>query len=87
MEVTGVGLGELLQVCPVDRPFVVDSAPHDSLQQRVYGGLQVDDEVGYRRVHIELRADLFVQGHLLPVEVYFREQAILREVKVGNADG
>src|SRR5690606_13386731 len=27
-----------------------------------------------------------VQGHFLPVEVYFREQAIFREMEIGNAD-
>src|SRR5690606_6583018 len=54
----------------------------DPSDQRVRGGLQVDDEVRLRRIVIERCRDLLVEAKLVGVEVQLSEQAVGVEQKV-----
>ena len=64
-----------------------DAAARDPLEQHVDRRLQVDDQVGLRRVDGELRIHLLVERELLGVERQARKQAVLVEQVVGHAHG
>ena len=55
-----VGVAQSLQVTPVHEAVVAGVAAGEPVQQRIDGGLQVDHEIGYRRVDIEIIDDLVV---------------------------
>ena len=57
----------------------------DAFEQHVDGRLQVDDQVGHRRVDREPLVDLLVQRELLVVEREPREQPVFLEHVVGDA--
>ena len=79
VEEVRIGLVELLEVGPVDELLHPDPPPRDALHQHIYRCLQVDHEVGLRRIDDEPRVDLFVQRILGILERDPGEQAVLLE--------
>ena len=69
MEEPRVRFGQPFEVTAVDLPFVRNSTPRDALEQRIDRGLQVDDQVGYRRIDREVVDNLAVKGELVAVEI------------------
>jgi hypothetical protein len=80
VEEPGVGVVEPREIGRVDaRGLVGDTPFRDARQQSFDGRLQVDDEVGLRRIDGEPRGDLLVQIQLGRIEREPREQAVLLE--------
>jgi hypothetical protein len=86
VEVARVGLTEALEIGGVDVFLVRNAAPVDALQEHVDGRLQEHHEVRRRRVHRQARIDLVVEFELLVVQHDAREQPVLVEHVVGDAD-
>ena len=85
VEVAAVRVGEPREVVRRDRPLEVDAAPVHALDQRLDRRLQVDDEVGRRRLRLQVRVDLLVELVFVVGQVEPREQRVLVEQEI--ADG
>ena len=84
VEVAAVGVGEAREVVRRDRALEVDAAPVHALDQRLDRRLQVDDEIGRRRLRLQVRVDLLVERVLGVGQVEPREQRILVEQEIGD---
>ncbi len=87
VEKPGVGFGQALQVIVADLLLVIDAALGDALAQRVQWRLQVDHQVGPRRVERQLRVDLLVEREFVGVQRHLREQPVLVDHEIGDPRG
>src|SRR6185312_3565274 len=77
MEEARIRFVEAYQVVALDVLLIADAAPRDPLEQHVDRRLQVNHEIRLRRLHVEPRVDLLVQGELRFIQSHPREQAVL----------
>ena len=71
-----VGFVQPRKVRALDALLKIDAAARDALQQHIDRGLQVDDEIRFRRVNIKLRLHLLVERVLGFIERHAREQPV-----------
>ena len=76
----------MLKVVTLYQLFKSDAAPGDSFQQYLDRRLEVDHQIGGRRLNIEALIDLLIQLPLLRVQYQFREQPVLLHQVVGHLD-
>ena len=61
MEEPRIGLGEFIEVGPLDVLLVADAAFIDAVHQHVHRRLQVNDQIGFGRVHHHALIDSFIE--------------------------
>ena len=83
-EKLAIGFVNLLKIGPLNAPFVGDATLLDAGHQHIGGGLQIDDQIGYRCVQGELIVDLLVESHFVIVEIGLGEQAVFLNQEIGD---
>ena len=87
MEKFAVAVGQALQVVGIHAALELHAAPLDALLQRVDRRLQVDHQVGRRRLRGEVGVDLLVQLEFVVVQIQAREQHVLVDQEIRHRAG
>ena len=67
-----------------DRTLIVDAAFVHAIDQGGHRRLQIDDQIGRRRLRLQMRIHLVVERKLVVIEIEPCEQRVLVEQEVGN---
>src|SRR2546421_2717174 len=86
IEKTVVAVREQGEILIGDRPLEFYPAPAHPLVQDLRLRLQVDDEIGFRRLRLERVVDLLIEVQLLPRERQPREERGLLEEEMADGE-
>src|SRR5437773_7795615 len=86
IEKTVVAVSEQGEILAGDGPLEFYSAPAHPLVQDLRLRLEVDDQIGFRRLRLERVVDLLIQVQLLPREGEPREQRVLLEEEIADRE-